>query len=343
MIASELIHCPIHTPPLPSSINALGLSLNKNLFLDSVTLAMNNSTPQPTNPFELPSDIATLVIGIFGVITNAILLLIMFLDPFKCFHRPNMYFVISLAFSDLSTSIASCMFAWRKYEPSEYLSKVATFAIWASIGNSFVTILLMAIERYIVIRFPMKAKSIITTKRIFIAIASTWVVSTILGAGVSFSKSFHSYIKFGVLIECFVIVLVMLIIYVRMSVLLRKSSKIFSETQFSRHSSTEHGKKPKDAAYQRSLNMVVFYLALVLIITVVPHLIIGQIYLGYIFFYPTHDRPVALTYAPYISFPVELLNFVLNPVIYAYRLPQFRKALCYYLRRKTKKRRHEES
>ena len=305
---------------------------------------MNNSTPEPsTNPFELPSDIATMVIGIFGVITNGILLLIMFLDPFKCFRRPSMYFVISLAFSDLSTSIASCMFAWRKYVTSEYFSKVSLFAVWASVGNSFVTILLMAIERYIVIRYPMKAKSIITTRRIFIAIASTWVVSTILGAGASFPGSLENYIQFGVLIECFLIVLVMLIIYVRMSVLLRQSSKIFHGKQFSRHSSTEHGKKPKDAAYQRSLNMVVFYLALVLIVTVLPHLIIGQIYLGYIFLYRIHDRPVALKYAPYITFPFELLNFVLNPVIYAYRLPQFRKALCYYIGRKNKKGRHEES
>jgi hypothetical protein len=191
----------------------------------------------------------------------------------------------------------------------------------------------MAIERYIVIRYPIKAKFIITTRRIFIAIAATWLVSTILGAGVSFPEPYSNYIMFGVLIECFLIILIMLGIYVRMAVLLRKASKIFREKTFSRHSRNEQEKKPKDDHYHRTLNIVVFYLALVLIITVLPHLILGQIYLSYRFFYPaTHELPVALKYAPYISFPVELLNFVLNSVIYAYRLPQFRAALCYYLR-----------
>ena len=302
----------------------------------------NSTTVQPPNPFENPSNIAILVIGILGIFTNGIILIVMYLDPFKCFRRPSMYFVMSLAFSDVATGIASCMFAMKKYATSEYFQKVALSAIWASVENSFVTILLMAIERYIVIRYPIKAKFIITTRRIFIAIAATWLVSTILGAGVSFPEPYSNYIMFGVLIECFLIILIMLGIYVRMAVLLRKASKIFREKTFSRHSRNEQDsrhsrneqeKKPKDDHYHRTLNIVVFYLALVLIITVLPHLILGQIYLSYRFFYPaTHEIPVALKYAPYISFPVELLNFVLNSVIYAYRLPQFRAALCYYLR-----------
>ena len=175
------------------------------------------------------------------------------------------------------------------------------------------------------------------------AIVVTWLVSILLGAGVSLPEPINDYIMFGCLIECFLIILVMLGIYLRMICLLKKSSKIFRGKQLVRHSRCEQGKKPKDATYQRSLNMVVFYLALVLIITVLPHLIIGQIYLGYKFFYRTHHRPVSLAYAPYISFPLELLNFVLNSIIYAYRLPQFRRTLCYYLGRKSRNKHREGS
>ena len=310
-----------------------------------ITLAMNN-TAQPSNPLAIPSDIAVLVIGIIGIITNGILLLVLYLDPFKCFRRPSMYFVISLSFSDLSTGIASCLYAMKNHFTSEYFLKVVTSSIWASVENSFIIILLMAIERFIVIRYPMKAKSIITGRRMFMAIVVTWLVSILLGAGVSLPEPINDYVMFGCLIECFLIILVMLGIYLRMICLLKKSSKIFRGKQLVRHSRCEQGKKPKDATYQRSLNMVVFYLALVLIITVLPHLIIGQIYLGYKFFYPTHQPdqwPVSLVYAPYISFPLELLNFVLNSVIYAYRLPQFRRTLCYYLRRKSGNRLREGS
>lgn len=298
---------------------------------------MKNETAETAdNPFQLPSEIATLVIGILGVITNGTLLYVMIRDPLKCFRRPSMYFVLSLAFSDMSTGIASCLFAVQNQVKSKLFSMVLVSVIWASVVNSFITILLMAIERYIVIRYPIKAKSIITTRRTSIAIAVTWVISIASGAGVSFPPPYNEYIQFACLVECFIIILVMFGIYLRMLVLLKKSSKLFLGGQFTRHrrGGSDQGKKRKKASEQRNLNMVVFYLALVLIITVLPHLILGQIYLGYTFFYPTHPRPVSLDYAPYISFPVELLNFVINPVIYAYRLPQFRAALLYYFKKK---------
>lgn len=293
-------------------------------------------TPPATNPFALPSEISILIIGIFGVITNGTLLFVMIKDPLKCFRRPSMYFVLSLAFSDLSTGMASCLFAVQDRVMSELFNKVLVSVIWASVVNSFITILSMAIERFIVVRYPIKAKSIITARRISIAITVTWVVSIASGSGVSFPPPYNEYIQFGCLLECFIIILVMFGIYLRILVLLKKSAKMFRGGQFTRHRhrSSEQGKKRNDTAYQRSLNMVVFYLALVLIITVLPHLILGQIYLGYKFFYPTLSRPESLEYAPYISFPVELLNFVLNPVIYAYRLPQFRASLCYYFKKK---------
>ena len=298
---------------------------------------MNNTT-QPPNPLALPSDIATLVIGIIGVITNGILLTVLLLDPLKCFRRASMYFVISLAFSDFITGIVSCMFAFYKQVNSKNFSNILISMIWASVENSFVTILLMAIERLIVIRVPMKAKSIITRRRTWIAIAITWLISLLLGAGVSFPYPYGAYIKFCVLIELFVIILVMLIIYVIMLILIKKSSKIFRGKQFTRHRSCGLGKKSKEAKQEHNLTMVVFYLALVLVVTVLPHLIIGQIFVGNELFNPGQKQTKALSYAPYISFPVELLNFALNSVIYAYRLPQFRDSLRYYLIKITRKR-----
>ena len=296
---------------------------------------MSNTTP---NPLALPSDIATLVIGIIGVITNGILLTVLLLDPLKCFRRPSMYFVISLAFSDFLTCIVSCAFPFRMKVPSEYFTLISISAIWASVENSFLTILLMAIERLIVIRVPMKAKSIITRRRTWIAIAITWLISLLLGAGVSIPPPYGDYVMFCVLIELFVIILVMLIIYVIMLILIKKSSNIFRGKQFTRHSSSGSEKKPKEAKQEHNLTMVVFYLALVLVVTVLPHLIIGQIFVGNKLFNPGQKQTKALSYAPYISFPVELLNFVLNSVIYAYRLPQFRDSLRYYLKKITRKR-----
>lgn len=308
----------------------------------NTSLAMNNAA-SASNSFQLPSSVVVLIIGIVGFITNGILLLVMFFDPLKCFHRPSMYFVISLAISDFLTGIASCFFAVEQLVRSPYIKTVSVAAIWCSVENSFITILLMAIERLIAIRYPLKAKSMITSRRILILILITWFISMGFGAGVSFPLPYGSYVMFGCLIGCFLIIVVMLAIYFTMIVLLRKSSKMFGGRQITRHGTSESGRKAKDAKFQRCLNMVVFYLALVLIITVLPHLIIGQIYLGYALFYPTHSRPVLLEYAPYISFPLELLNFVLNSVIYAYRLPQFRASVCYYLKRKKRRMNREVS
>ncbi|XP_028397555.1 melanopsin-like [Dendronephthya gigantea] len=303
---------------------------------------MNNTTVQ-SNPFEFPSQISILVIAFLGVIANGILLVVLLWDPLKCFRRPSMYFVISLAFSDFFTGIASCLFAVKDHVTSEYFGLILQSAIFCSIENSFITILLMSIERLIVIMFPMKAISIITSRRIFISIGVTWFFSILLGAAVSFPPGaiFNDYVKFGILIECFLIILIMLGIYIRMIFLLKNSSNVFRENGFIRHSSCDARSRRSIDRYHRSLNTVVFYLALVLIITVLPHLILGQVYLGYKFFHPNHPMPLSLQYAPYVTFPIELLNFVLNSVIYAYRLPQFRASLFHCCKKKSGNQRQE--
>ena len=297
--------------------------------MQSKILAMNNTAQ--SNPFEFPSQIAILVIAFLGVIANGVLLVVLLWDPLKCFRRPSIYFVISLAFSDFFTGITSCLFAVQRYVTSKFFVLILQSAIFSSIENSFITILLMSIERLIVILYPMKVKSIITSRRIFMSIGVTWLVSILLGAATSFPtvEIFNDYVKFGILLECFLIVLIMLGIYSRMIFLLKNSSKVFRGNGFFRHSTREAESRRSVEKYHRNLNTVVFYLALVLIITVLPHLTLGLVYLGYKFFHPDHPLPLSLQYAPHVTFPIELLNFVLNSVIYAYRLPQFRASLFY--------------
>lgn len=301
-----------------------------------------NETCLLKHPLALPYLVAILVVGIAAVFANGILLIVLLFDPLKCFRRPSMYFITSLGFSDLLTGIVSCLYSIHHIQncsskettrnESEYLSKVIKSTIWASVENSFITVLLMAIERYIFIKFPIKAKSIVTVKRIFLAIGVTWLVSLIFGAGVSLSHPYDKYIKFGILFQLVFLIFVMLFLYVRIIILLGKSSKAFQGKQFSRHCSIRSGKAQMENQHQSFLNKIVFYLALILFITVLPHLIIGQIFLVFEIFFRSYAKPKALEYASFISFPLELLNFVLNAVVYAYRLPKFRSSLCHILR-----------
>lgn len=288
-----------------------------------------------TIPYVFPSNVATIVCGVLAIITNATLLIITFLDPLKSFKRSSIYFIISLSFSDFFTGITSCFYALSNcVSLPKILVLGLTCSIWASAQNSFITILLMSIERLIVVRNPLKAKSVITKRRTIISIGVTWFISIAVGAAVGIPEPYKTYVMFSFVIECCVMVIIMLLIYLRILCLLRNSTKLFRGNSFRRSQSDSEGRSVESSKRQHNLNLVVFYLAVFLIVTVLPHLISGQIYLGYKLFFSERNPPQTLDIVPYITFPLELLNFIVNPVIYAWRLPEYRKALCYYFRRR---------
>ena len=304
-------------------------------------MAGNNTTKPalddlPTLRFAV--NIAVFVVGILSILTNGTLLVVTVLDPLKKFKRSSIYFITSLSVSDFLTAIISCIFAFKaKVSLDPIFQEAIGASIWASVQNSFITVLLLAVERLFVVKEPLRARRIITRRRTVVAIAITWIASVLSGGATGISYEHKSHVQFALLIEFMLIVLAMILIYLRILVLLKRSDYLFEGKRVSGGNASCCQMRTTRASVrsQHNLNLVVFIMAVILISTVVPHLIIGLVYHGFRLFCPnTCALTPALNIAAHVSFPIEMLHFVLNPVVYAWRLREYRQSLRYCLSRR---------
>ena len=294
-------------------------------------MASNNTID--TASIQLGADISVFLIGILSILTNGTLLLVTFLDPLKRFNRSSTCFITSLSFSDFVTGITSCTYAFHaKITSNPLLLWSISISIWVCVQNSFITILLMAVERLLVVKEPLGVRRIITKRRTVLAIAVAWVVSAVSGGATGIPKPYRTYVKFAILMEFAVIIVAMLLIYLRMLVLLKQSDRALKGKKFSGSNRQQVARKASSTSKaQHNLNRVVFNIGVILVVTVVPHIVVGLTYYSFTLFCPqTCGFTPAMRVSYIITFPVELLHFVLNPIIYAWRLREYRNSLCYY-------------
>ena len=89
------------------------------------------------------------------------------------------------------------------------------------------------------------------------------------------------------------------------------------------------------SSQQEKLTNVVLLLVGILVFTVLPYLVATLLYITYTTFMK-RDVPEGLLKFIKNFFPIELLNFALNPLVYAWRLRQYRKSLRYLFTKREK-------
>ena len=213
--------------------------------------------------------IVILAIGVLSVLTNAILLAILYLDPLKKFRTTTSYLNITLTISDFLTGSVACIAAFD--------SDVAIVILHATILSSTLTIFFMACERLVVVTYPLKAKSLFTRHRIGRFIAANWMVSSVLGGGVGgLPEQQNSYLRFSLLSVILILVLVLVVIYF-MIIWRTKHRPTFS-------SETMHTRGLRIIEREQSLTRVLFLLIAVLMVTVVPYFAAIIVSTGYLIF-----------------------------------------------------------
>lgn len=265
-------------------------------------------------------NIIILVIGLLSIVTNGILLVVFFLDPLKKFRTLTNYLIISLTISDFLTGTAGFAYAFK----ATTFLPVLFAVLWSTIFSSFVTIFLLSCERLVMVLYPLRAKSIITKHRVCISIASNWIVSIIIGVilcGLSETGVYYS------LSVCYTFILVLVLVLI--AFYLTIIWKMKSQTNFQRDSICLGVQRI--ISEQQRLTGMLFLLVTILLLTVVPYVSAALVVSGYhIFGNPSEVPENLLAFARYY-FPIELLSFAINPIIYAWRLPDCRKSLSYYI------------
>ena len=273
-----------------------------------------------------------LIVGIASVIFNGALLIVMTFNSRQVFASLGSYFIFNLAIADFITGVNSIVYAVEQFLPPSAFSAQARMGLltifWITVQVSFFTIFVMSTERLVAVVFPFKAAGIMSKKKTTIYCIAVWIISIVCG---SLINTTTRKVQLGLTIIFELVIVCIVIEYFQVFRQLRvlwQSSK--TRAVYNGHNNNEEkpmkNTKTTDLQREYEVTIVVVTLAIVLVITVFPYMIALQIEICYYLFYTQLPLSHPVVQFSLYYFPIELLNFVVNPVVYAWRLPKYRKA-----------------
>ena len=249
-----------------------------------------------------------LFLCVCGFVVHVMLLVAFVKDPLKCFRNSATYLVASLAVSDMSVTISFPVFN------SVHLERNFRFVDFrfVPIMSSFLTIFSISVDRYLMVVHPFKHRSLINGKRMIVWIISIWIV----GFGLVFTKRFIKDVTINRLFHAAVeigLIFLAAFIYAITYASLKKQSKFLTTQDTSANRSLE-ARILKEKRFLKTIAVICF----VEITTLSPIIILFVI------------KNMSLnTNTMQVIFSSNLLlftiNFVVNPFIYIWRLPKYRK------------------
>ena len=229
-------------------------------------------------------------------------------------RRRITYHVTSLAISDfLVGANVFCRYiaiiaTWKITR----LSSVFLIIQYMAVLTSLLAVCLMAIERSLCIKKPLTWNKILSMKRILRIMVGNWVLALPLAI------LFHFYtLKMTIILSVLfsIPIFVTAFLYVKIS----KSNDVHDETQ-QRSCIAERKKK----LMQQNIANLVFILTLVLVITIAPTLLANVIYESCKLLNCKFIGTMK-TLATY-SLILLTLNFIVNPILYGWRISLYRQA-----------------
>ncbi|XP_031573610.1 histamine H2 receptor-like [Actinia tenebrosa] len=283
--------------------------------------------------FELASVVFLVLLAAVTIPTNILLLMLIRMDPLKCFNKPTTPFIVGLAVADLLTGLTTepffaIYYYARHISPSRTVSpgvlllyRAGQFASTVAISSSFLIVLALSWSQYIAVAFPHRYSTLITRKRVTVCVCGSWVYFFCFSL-LQFAKiDLISFLKADLVLHPTLISAVLLITII----LLYKSfqQEIQRKRSFAGRSKNDHENRARKEAenIERQFTIVTIYLAGILLASALPHMVIQYVFLYGTFSVRGH---MYLSICLRVRDLLLFLKVALDAFIYAWRLKTYR-------------------
>ena len=329
------------------------------LFLHDMNTTTNSTANQsyvrphlPPNPnaakffeFAFASSIYMTVVAFITVVANSLLLLIFYVDPLKTFRNPTSYFLIGLAFVDLITGLvqepifASCFMmgylgnpAAKQHCPT--LFQTGRVLALTTMNASFIIVFNFTVTQLIVVASPLHYATLITKKKVIMAVLVIYVYTITFGLlfGLVNLPDPDTYSKVDLFLHSFFVIYVTIAFY---SLLYRSFKRQMASSKSLRSESVlrETKSSTRRNRVERKFIAVNFLLISVVFFCSQPSAILWLLKLYWFSTPPPFDVDIASLMVENVLY----LKFMLDPFVYAWRLPKYRQALRMILCCRSKK------
>ena len=287
------------------------------------------------------SSIYMIVVSFITVVANTLLLIVIYADPYKTFRNPTSCFIIGLAFADVVTGLvqepiyASCFLllylghpaaTTRCIQPIQY----TTILAFVTMNASFCIVLAFTATQLIVITSPLKYAPYVTRKKASIVVLMIYAYTITFGLLHLLKLPNASTLK---KVDLFLHSLFMVYMSIGCYVLLYRAFRRKTEASkaLRRDIILQGNQRGSDRGADRKFVAINFLLIFLIVITTQPI----ALFLLYEYYWAAPDAQ--RNFIPRLILDdVLYLKFMLDPFVYAWRLPKFRRALRAVLRCRTK-------
>jgi hypothetical protein len=265
--------------------------------------------------------IASKTVDVIGIICNILLILAIIIDPLKILHRGAWITILNISVADFIACGSNFVKLLLAYAENIVVPAIAihvlTFFWMLGVGASFMLLASLNMQIYIIIKYPMKSRLMLTTKKVILSCIIVWAVAIGMGMGqIGYiwisddHEVFYLYIANLTGVVMVVACQVVLKILTAIEILGSRHDGLIAETQ---------NQKQKEVA------RTVIILNVILIVTAFPYYLAGQIeFIGRLG--DTNDDSLLTKFSYYYE-PVALLTFALNPLLYSLCMRDYRRSL----------------
>ena len=288
---------------------------------------------QPTVDFLIVKDSAFfLTLAVIGftlsavtTVGNSTLLLTIFRDPRRLLQTPPSLLITNLCVSDLMMGLVAGnlvavkdVYRYQHLPVPNNLDQVVRLVLGLTLFVSSGTIIALSYDRYIVVMYPFKYKSTVTKTRVKIFIAVMWIVSL--------NICFVPVIKIPEKILAIVFahthaslpIVIVTVMYIKVFRALGERKRELREAGIT---SKMRSKKVLDR--ERQMVVTILIVLALFYVTFLPEFIA----LHLLHFSQTCARSLVFKKLEIIFSRFLFLNSAMNPFVYAWRLPKYRKAV----------------
>ena len=283
--------------------------------------------------FAFGSSIYMIVISFITIVANALLLVVFLVDPLKTFKNPTTYFLIGLAISDLLTALiqllinSSCFIMLYLGAPrnglvlcKNVLLDVGLIQGAITMTVSFLITLMFTVTQFVVVSSPLKYARMVTSRKIGICVFILYAYSILFWISQFWGVSFEVLLKIDVFLHSLFLPYLTILFYILLHLTFKR--KMAASKMLSNESSLQ-SRESNQNRIQRQFITVNCILIAVLLFCSQPTLWFWMA----VEFWLAKPLPPKLLIVNLMIDNILYLKFMLDPFVYAWRLPKYREAL----------------
>ncbi|XP_028393213.1 lysophosphatidic acid receptor 4-like [Dendronephthya gigantea] len=264
----------------------------------------------------------TIIVDAIGVLSNTLLILAILVDPLNLLRKGAWFTILNLSIADFTASLSNFLMVGLQVHfnrPNPVVLRTCRFFWYFGSGGSFLLLALLTAETYVIVKYPIRSKTMLTAKKVRLLCAGVWIIAILLGISnvqyaifkTPFERAMKFYIAQIAVLELAVIVQVLLKVLIIREIL-RSEHSIGTNSE-------QRTNKHKEIA------KTIVILNVMLIVTAFPYFVAKQI--EYLYRLKVIRGDGLARFFSYYYQPVAVLNFALNPILYSLRLPDYRRSL----------------